>query len=81
MLSTLAQKTGAQLGIRTSLRRDGFQRHHFAAAVLRAPDFRFAPKRPGIWHEPYAGWVATRYEDKARAEGRLTSFYFEFERL
>jgi tRNA (guanine-N7-)-methyltransferase len=51
------------------------------AHVVRQPAFRFAPTRPGIWHEPWPGWVSTRYEDKARLEGRMTSFYFEFERL
>lgn len=48
------------------------------AHILRAPGFRFAPARPGIWHEPYPGWQPTRYEEKARLEGRMTSFYFEF---
>jgi tRNA (guanine-N7-)-methyltransferase len=48
------------------------------AHILRTPAFRFAPARPGQWHEPYAGWQPTRYEDKARAEGRAVSFYFEF---
>jgi len=48
--------------------------------IVRAPAFRFAPARPGIWHEPYPGWQPTRYEDKARLEGREQSFYFEFER-
>jgi tRNA (guanine-N7-)-methyltransferase len=46
--------------------------------VLRAPAFRFAPDAPGSWHEPYPGWQPTRYEEKARAEGRLLSFYFTF---
>ena len=48
------------------------------AHVLRAPGFRFAPSRSGIWHEPYPGWQPTRYEEKARHEGRMISFYFEF---
>ncbi|HVY50017.1 MAG TPA: tRNA (guanine(46)-N(7))-methyltransferase TrmB [Devosia sp.] len=48
------------------------------AHIVREPAFRFAPARPGIWHEPYAGWVPTRYEHKARLEGRPVSFYFEF---
>jgi tRNA (guanine-N7-)-methyltransferase len=48
------------------------------AHILRAPGFRFAPERPGIWHEPYPGWVPTRYEQKARRDGRNLSFYFEF---
>ena len=51
------------------------------AQVLRVPQFRFAPERPGIWHEPYAGWVSTRYEEKARLEGRARSFYFTFRRI
>lgn len=50
------------------------------AHILRAPAFRFSPDRPGSWHEPYAGWQATRYEQKARREGRLISFYFSFVR-
>ena len=48
------------------------------AHVLRTPAFRFAPARPGIWHEPYPDWVPTRYEEKARRDGRNLSFYFEF---
>jgi tRNA (guanine-N7-)-methyltransferase len=51
------------------------------AHILREPRFRFAPAGPGAWHQPYAGWVPTRYEQKARLEGRVVSCYFEFERL
>ncbi len=50
------------------------------AHIVRSPDFSFAPVRPGIWHEPYPGWRPTRYEEKARLEGRHKSFYFEFRR-
>jgi len=50
------------------------------AHILREPRFRFAPDAPGSWHQPFAGWVPTRYEQKARREGRSTSFYFSFER-
>ncbi|MEO8758689.1 MAG: tRNA (guanosine(46)-N7)-methyltransferase TrmB [Devosia sp.] len=50
------------------------------AHILRAPAFDFAPARPGVWHEPYPGWMPTRYEEKARREGRAVSFYFEFTR-
>lgn len=50
------------------------------AHILRAPEFSFAPARPGIWHEPYPDWEPTRYEEKARIEGRLRSFYLSFER-
>jgi len=51
------------------------------AHILRAPDFAFAPEKPGGWHEPYPGWQATRYEQKARREGRMISFYLTFERV
>jgi len=51
------------------------------AHILRSPDFRFDPERPRIWHEPYAGWEPTRYEEKARLEGRHISFYLSFVRL
>ena len=50
------------------------------AHIVRSPDFVFAPERPGIWHEPYPGWEPTRYEEKARLEGRAISFYLEFRR-
>ncbi|MDP1731812.1 MAG: tRNA (guanosine(46)-N7)-methyltransferase TrmB [Devosia sp.] len=50
------------------------------AHVLRSADFTFAPAHPGAWHEPYPGWEPTRYEEKARREGRLTSFYLSFAR-
>ena len=50
------------------------------AHVLRAPAFRFEPGAPGSWHVPYEGWVPTRYEQKARREGRDRSFYFTFVR-
>jgi len=51
------------------------------AHVLREPAFSFAPPSPGSWHVPYPGWRPTRYEEKARLEGRDISFYFEFTRL
>ncbi len=35
---------------------------------------------PKFWHIPFEGWQATRYEAKARREGRLESFYFTFVR-
>jgi tRNA (guanine-N7-)-methyltransferase len=50
------------------------------AHIVRAPSFSFMPERPGSWHEPYPGWEPTRYEQKARREGRLVSFYFSFTR-
>lgn len=50
------------------------------AHIVRTPHFEFMPPSPGCWHEPYPGWEPTRYEQKARREGRLVSFYFTFDR-
>jgi tRNA (guanine-N7-)-methyltransferase len=50
------------------------------AHILREPAFRFLAPQPASWHQPYPGWQPTRYEQKARREGRLVSFYFEFQR-
>ena len=50
------------------------------AHIVRSTDFSFAPERPGSWHEPYPGWQPTRYEQKARREGRMISFYLSFPR-
>lgn len=51
------------------------------AHIVRAPQFRFDAGEPGSWHTPYPGWEPTRYEQKARREGRLVSFYFSFTRV
>ena len=48
------------------------------AHIVRSKVFAFVPGAPGHWHEPFSGWVPTRYEEKARNEGRATSFYFTF---
>lgn len=50
------------------------------AHIVRTPEFSFAPEAPGAWHNPYPGWQPTRYEQKARREGRMVSFYFGFTR-
>jgi tRNA (guanine-N7-)-methyltransferase len=50
------------------------------AHIVRAPEYAFAPEAPGAWHQPYPGWQPTRYEQKARREGRMVSFYFSFTR-
>ena len=51
------------------------------AHIVREPRFAFVPEAPGSWHTPYPGWQPTRYEQKARREGRMISFYFGFRRL
>jgi tRNA (guanine-N7-)-methyltransferase len=48
------------------------------AHILKAPAFDWPSVAPGAWHAPYPGWQPTRYETKARRQGRMKSFYFEF---
>jgi tRNA (guanine-N7-)-methyltransferase len=45
----------------------------------RAPQFAWTAERAVDWREPWPGYVATRYEAKARREGRASS-YFVFRR-
>jgi tRNA (guanine-N7-)-methyltransferase len=47
--------------------------------VLRSPDFVWTAERADDWRVPWAGWVETRYEAKAKREGR-TPNYFVFQR-
>ncbi|WP_417578626.1 tRNA (guanosine(46)-N7)-methyltransferase TrmB [Pelagibacterium sp.] len=51
------------------------------AHVLRTDGFQWPIAEPGAWHLPYRGWKATRYEQKARRQGRMKSYYFQFLRL
>ena len=48
------------------------------AHIVRSNEFDWPVAEAGAWHRPYAGWQATRYEQKARRQGRMASFYFEF---
>jgi tRNA (guanine-N7-)-methyltransferase len=47
--------------------------------ALRSPDFVWTAERADDWRVPWAGWVETRYEAKAKREGR-TPNYFVFHR-
>jgi tRNA (guanine-N7-)-methyltransferase len=38
------------------------------------PDFRWPANRPADWRERPADWPPTRYEEKARAAGRIPAF-------
>lgn len=50
------------------------------AHALCTRGLRFIPGAPGSWHDAFPGWQPTRYEEKARREGRALSFYLTFER-
>ncbi len=47
---------------------------------LASPHFRWAATRSDDWRRPWPDWRSTRYEAKARAEGR-GSVYLTFSRL
>lgn len=47
--------------------------------ALRSPDFVWTANRADDWRVPWAGWVETRYEAKAKREGRIPN-YFVFRR-
>ena len=49
------------------------------AFILRHDKFHWNVQTPNSWHQPYVGWQATRYEKKARKQGRNISYYFSFE--
>ncbi len=44
------------------------------------PAFEWTAERASDWHDPYAGWPGTRYEEKAIREGRRPA-YLSFRRL
>jgi tRNA (guanine-N7-)-methyltransferase len=48
--------------------------------LLRAPDFAWTAERADDWRQPWAGFQGTRYEAKAKREGRAPC-YLEFSRM
>lgn len=48
--------------------------------VLRSPDFVWAAQRADDWRKPWPDFTATRYEAKAKREGRVPQ-YFTFRRI
>ncbi len=49
------------------------------AHMVRRDDFAWQPKHASEWRTPWVDWQPTRYEQKAKREGR-SSFYFSFYR-
>jgi len=67
----LVMQPGAELRLATD------DRDYFAwmLELLTAhPDFAWAARRPADWRERPPDWPASRYEEKARAAGRLPAF-------
>jgi tRNA (guanine-N7-)-methyltransferase len=50
------------------------------ARVLRSPDFEWTAQRADDWRKPWPGFAGTRYEAKAKREGR-TPNYFIFRKV
>jgi len=50
------------------------------ARVLRSQDFVWTAEAAGDWRKPWAGFPGTRYEAKAKREGRVPA-YFIFRRI
>ena len=50
------------------------------ARVLRSPDFVWTAETAADWRQPWTGFAGTRYEAKAKREGREPA-YFIFRRI
>jgi tRNA (guanine-N7-)-methyltransferase len=48
--------------------------------VLRSPDYAWTAECAGDWRNPWPDFAGTRYEAKAKREGR-TPAYFTFSRV
>ncbi|MCB1518274.1 MAG: tRNA (guanosine(46)-N7)-methyltransferase TrmB [Hyphomicrobiaceae bacterium] len=51
------------------------------AHIVRHPGFVWPHVAPLGWHVPFEGWQPTRYEEKARRQGRMKSWYLTFMRV
>jgi tRNA (guanine-N7-)-methyltransferase len=78
-LAALARvmKPGAELRFATDI--DDYAGWALARA-FSSPDFAWDAARPDDWRRPWPDWPGTRYEQKARREGR-GSAYLTFRRL
>ena len=79
MIEALARvmRTGAELRFATDI--DDYAGWTLAR-FLASPHFRWSAARADDWRRPWPEWRPTRYEAKARREGR-GSVYFTFVRL
>jgi tRNA (guanine-N7-)-methyltransferase len=53
---------------------------HALMRILRSPDFVWTAHGAEDWRKPWAGYSPTRYEAKAKREGRVPA-YFRFRRI
>ena len=45
------------------------------ARVMRSPDFVWTAERADDWRKPWPGFSRTRYEAKAKREGRTPAYF------
>jgi len=45
------------------------------ARILRSPDFAWTAERADDWRKPWADFAGTRYEAKAKREGRVPGYF------
>ena len=69
-------KRGGELRFATDISDYGV---YALARILRSKDFIWTAERADDWREPWAGFCGTRYEAKAKRDGRKPA-YFIFER-
>jgi len=69
-------KPGGELRFATDI---GDYAAYALARVLRSKDFKWTAECADDWRKPWAGFCGTRYEAKAKREGRKPA-YFIFER-
>ena len=70
-------KTGGELRFATDI---ADYASYALARVLRSPDFVWTAECADDWRRPWGGFSSTRYEAKARREGRLPA-YFTFRKI
>ena len=73
MLTRLARvmRPGAELRFATDI--DDYAGWTLAR-IARSPDFVWLARSAADWLTPWEGWQATRYEEKARREGRASAY-------
>ena len=70
-------KTGGELRFATDI---ADYAAYTLARVLRSPDFVWTAESADDWRKPWKGFAGTRYETKAKREGRVPA-YFIFRRV
>jgi len=70
-------KSGGELRFATDI---ASYADHALMRVLRSPDFTWTAEGAGDWRRPWPDFAGTRYEAKAKREGR-TPAYFTFRRV